>query len=93
MTSATNKPRPAPPECCDEPGDARRREGIERHARALEAAAADDRGALAHARAQRERQLLEADIALARRRGDKLECGINCLEEDIQAARSLARRI
>lgn len=93
MTSSANTPRPAPPDCCDEPDDAERREDIERHARALEAAATDDRGALAHARAQRERQLLQADITLGRRRADQLECGINCLEDDIQEARALARRI
>ena len=93
MTSPANTTRAAPPDCCDEPDDAQRRQDIARHTRALEAAATDDPGALAHARAQRERQLLQADIALGRRRANQLECGLDCLEDDIQEARALARRL
>ena len=36
--------------------------------------------------------MLEADLVLGRRRARTLECGIDCLEDDIDGARTLARR-
>ena len=36
--------------------------------------------------------MLEADLVLGQRRARALECGIDCLEDDIDGARRLAGR-
>ena len=93
MTGQEHRREIGPPDCCEDPEDSDLRRRIEYHAHALEEAAANDAQAVAHARAQREESLLAADVALGKLRAAELECGIECLDEDIERARELARRI
>ena len=51
------------------------------------AVAGGDRHAAGRARLEREEQLLVSAIALAERRTQTIECGIDCLESDIANAR------
>ena len=86
------QPKLAPPGCCPPPRDSTRRSLIERRAKMAEDAAGSDRRAAARVRAERDKQLLAADIALDERRALTLECGIDCLQADIDNARAIAAR-
>jgi hypothetical protein len=81
------EPQLVPPRCCPVPRDARRRRTFERRAAMAGQTAAGDQAAAMHAEARLAAQLLSADLALAERRADVLQCGLDCLDADIERAR------
>jgi hypothetical protein len=65
---------------------------VERRAGWARDAAGGDPVAAAHAETEFQQELLAIELDLAERRGDRLACGLDCLQSRIDAVRSSSRR-